>query len=140
MGFRLKNIFDIFFSFIGLIITWWLIFLAWVIAAIETKSNGFFFQERVGQYGKIFFIIKIKTMSNDKRVSSNITLANDKRVTKSGWFFRKTKIDELPQLINVFKGDMSFVGPRPDVVGYADRLKGNNLYSRFIHIVFFMQI
>ncbi|MEO1923881.1 MAG: sugar transferase, partial [Nautiliaceae bacterium] len=103
---------------------WPIILIAWIIATVETKSNGFFLQKRVGQNGKLFTIIKIKTMYPNK--GSTVTTANDNRITKSGRFFRKYKIDELPQLINVLKGDMSFVGPRPDVPGYADRLEGDD--------------
>jgi len=120
----IKRLFDIAFSFIGLLITWPIILIAWIIASIETRSNGFFLQKRVGKDGKLFTIIKIKTMYSNK--GSSITTANDERITKSGRFFRKYKIDELPQLINVLKGDMSFVGPRPDVPGYADRLEGDD--------------
>jgi len=121
----IKRIFDFTLALIGLILTWPIILIAWIIASIETKSNGFFLQKRVGENGKLFTIIKIKTMYPDKKGTS-ITTANDSRITKSGKFFRKYKIDELPQLINVLKGDMSFVGPRPDVPGYADRLKGED--------------
>jgi lipopolysaccharide/colanic/teichoic acid biosynthesis glycosyltransferase len=121
----IKRIFDFSFALIGLLITWPIILIAWIIASIETKSNGFFLQKRVGENGKLFTIIKIKTMYPEKK-GSTITTANDKRITKSGKFFRKYKIDELPQLINVLIGDMSFVGPRPDVPGYADKLEGED--------------
>ena len=121
----LKRAFDIFFSIIGLILTFPIILIAWIIASIETKSNGFFLQKRVGENGKLFTIIKIKTMK-DTNSKNPITTKNDPRITKSGKIFRKLKIDELPQLINVLKGDMSFVGPRPDVPGYADKLTGED--------------
>jgi len=120
----IKRIFDFTLALIGLLLTWPIILIAWVVASIETKSNGFFLQKRVGESGKLFTIIKIKTMYPNK--GSTVTTANDSRITKSGRFFRKYKIDELPQLINVLKGDMSFVGPRPDVPGYADKLKGED--------------
>ncbi len=119
-----KRAFDFSLASIGLLLTWPIILIAWMIATIETKSNGFFLQKRVGENGKLFTIIKIKTMYPSNGTS--ITLATDKRITKSGRFFRKYKIDELPQLINVLKGDMSFVGPRPDVPGYADKLDGDD--------------
>ncbi len=119
-----KRVFDFSLALVGLLLTWPIILIAWIVATIETKSNGFFLQKRVGENGKLFTIIKIKTMHNNK--GSTVTTANDSRITKSGRFFRKYKIDELPQLINVLKGDMSFVGPRPDVPGYADRLKGED--------------
>jgi lipopolysaccharide/colanic/teichoic acid biosynthesis glycosyltransferase len=121
----IKRIFDFSLALIGLLVTWPIILIAWIVASIETKSNGFFLQKRVGENGKLFTIIKIKTMYPNKK-GSTITTANDSRITKSGKFFRKYKIDELPQLINVLKGDMSFVGPRPDVPGYADKLEGED--------------
>ncbi len=120
----IKRVFDFTLALIGLVLTAPVILIAWIIASFETKSNGFFLQKRVGQNGKLFTIIKIKTMYPNK--GSTVTTANDNRITKSGMFFRKYKIDELPQLINVLKGDMSFVGPRPDVPGYADKLKGED--------------
>ena len=120
-----KRIFDVSLSFIGLSVTWPIILIAWLIATIETRENGFFLQKRVGENGKLFTIIKIKTMKSGN-INSTITTADDPRITKSGKIFRKLKIDELPQLINVLKGDMSFVGPRPDVPGYADKLEGED--------------
>jgi lipopolysaccharide/colanic/teichoic acid biosynthesis glycosyltransferase len=122
----IKNIFDFILSFFGLLASWWIILIAWIIASIETKSNGFFIQRRVGKDGKLFNVIKIKTMKKVDGVDTTITSANDVRITKSGKFFRNTKIDELPQLWNVFVGDMSFVGPRPDVEGYADKLEDDD--------------
>ena len=121
-----KRVFDILLSLVGLLLTWWLILIAWVIASIETKSNGFFVQQRVGKDAKLFSVIKIKTMKKVAGVETTVTSSNDVRITKSGNFFRKTKIDELPQLINVLLGTMSFVGPRPDVEGFADKLKGED--------------
>ena len=121
-----KRIFDFFLSLIGLGLSWPIILFAWLIASIETKSNGFFLQKRVGKDGKLFNIIKIKTMYESKNNYSTVTTKNDARITKSGKIFRKFKIDELPQLINILKGDMSFVGPRPDVPGYADKLEGED--------------
>ena len=122
----LKRTFDFFVSFFGLCCTWWIIFIAWIVATFETKSNGFFIQQRVGKKGKLFNVIKIKTMKKVSGVNTTITSSNDVRITKSGKFFRDTKIDELPQLWNVLIGDMSFVGPRPDVPGYADKLLGED--------------
>jgi len=120
----IKRIFDFVLALMGLLITWPIILVAWIIASIETKSNGMFSQIRVGENGKLFKIYKIKTMKDKK--GTTITTANDKRITKSGKIFRKYKIDELPQLWNVLIGDMSFVGPRPDVPGYADKLEGDD--------------
>lgn len=120
----LKRFIDILFSFLGLIILWWLILLVWLIATIETKSNGFFTQKRVGRKGKLFTIVKIKTMNTIQGINTKITIKDDIRITKWGKFFRRTKLDELPTLWNVLKGDMSLVGPRPDVRGYTDKLEG----------------
>jgi len=122
----LKRVFDITFSVLGLLVSCPMIFIAWVIASIETYSNGFFMQQRVGQNGKLFKVIKIKTMKRIAGVDTSITASTDVRITKSGAFFRNTKVDELPQLWNVLVGEMSFVGPRPDVPGYADKLEGTD--------------
>jgi len=121
----IKRSFDIIVSFIGILFSFWIIFIAFIIASIETKSSGLFIQRRVGLKGKLFSVFKIKTMINSTH-KDTITASNDSRITKSGKFFRDTKIDELPQLFNVFIGDMSFVGPRPDVEGYADKLYGDD--------------
>lgn len=124
--FFIKRSFDILLAIVGLVFSFWLILLAWIVASIETKSNGFFIQKRVGKDAKLFKLIKIKSMKKVAGVSTTNTAANDVRITKSGKFFRNTKIDELPQLINVLFGQMSFVGPRPDVAGYADKLEGKD--------------
>jgi len=119
---KIKRMFDLFFSIIGLIFFWWLIVIAWIMASINTKSNGFFLQERVGKRGRIFKVIKIRTMVITENFKTTVTIDEDPRITSLGQLLRKLKIDELPQLINVFLGQMSFVGPRPDVPGFADLL------------------
>ena len=121
-----KRLFDLIFSLIGIFIFFWIIILAWIIASIDTKSNGFFCQTRIGMHGRKFKVLKIKTMTNSKTFSTSVTTINNPRITKIGRFFRRTKIDELPQLGNVFIGKMSFVGPRPDVSGFADKLVGED--------------
>jgi lipopolysaccharide/colanic/teichoic acid biosynthesis glycosyltransferase len=120
-----KKLFDLTFAILGMVLVWWLIFLAWIASSIDTRSNGFFIQTRVGKDGKCFKVVKIKTMRPTKKVSTTVTKRGDPRITKLGGFFRRTKIDELPQLWNVLMGDMSFVGPRPDVPGFADKLSGD---------------
>lgn len=122
----IKRAFDLIFSLLGLILTFWIIILAFIIATIDTKNNGFFTQIRIGRKGKPFKVIKIRTMKEVNTINTTITSSNDIRITKMGRIFRKTKIDELPQLINVLLGHMSFVGPRPDVPGFADRLTGED--------------
>ena len=121
-----KRCFDILFAFFGIIFFFGIILICWVIASIDCRKNGFFIQKRIGMNGKIFKIIKIRTMRENLSISTTITTINDPRITRIGKFFRKTKIDELPQLWNVLVGEMSFVGPRPDVPGYADKLEGKN--------------
>ena len=121
----LKRIIDLFASFFGLIILSPVIFFAWLIASFEVRGNGFFSQSRIGKNGKPFRLIKIKTMQTIDNFKSTVTTKDDPRITFSGKLFRRAKIDELPQLWNVFCGDMSLVGPRPDVKGFADQLKGD---------------
>lgn len=122
----MKRLFDITASALGLAAFSWLILLAWVVASADTRANGFFTQQRVGRHGKLFSVVKIRTMRVDIAHDTHVTQANDPRITRVGAFFRRTKIDELPQLWNVLLGDMSFVGPRPDVPGYADNLEGSD--------------
>ena len=118
-----KRVFDLFFSLLGIVFLWWLILIAAILAWLDTGENGFFTQVRVGQFGKVFKVIKIRTMRPSTDVITTVTTSNDMRITNLGRFFRRTKIDELPQLINVLLGHMSFVGPRPDVPGFADKLR-----------------
>jgi|694.fasta_scaffold53099_3 lipopolysaccharide/colanic/teichoic acid biosynthesis glycosyltransferase len=119
-----KRAFDIGLSLLGLLVFGWLMLLAALLATIDTRQNGFFTQTRVGQGGQLFRTIKIRTMRNVPGVTTTVTSARDPRITRLGRFFRRTKLDELPQLINVLLGQMSFVGPRPDVPGFADQLSG----------------
>jgi len=128
----IKRTFDIVFSIVGILFTGWIMVIALIIASLETKSFGLFMQKRVGREGKLFNVFKIKTMKPIEGLDTTITTANDMRITKSGKFFRDTKIDELPQFFNVLFGSMSFVGPRPDVEGYADKLEGEERAILFI--------
>jgi lipopolysaccharide/colanic/teichoic acid biosynthesis glycosyltransferase len=121
----LKRSFDVTFSIVGIILCSLPILLLIVIATISTKKFGIFKQERIGKNGKPFFMYKIRTMRKGD-IDNHITLINDPRITKVGYILRKMRLDELPQLFNIVKGDMSFVGPRPDVKGYADLLEGED--------------
>ncbi|MCP4370327.1 MAG: sugar transferase, partial [Deltaproteobacteria bacterium] len=94
----LKRSFDIVVSALGLCFTWWIISIAYILASIDTRANGFFTQKRVGKDGKLFSLIKIRTMRGDQKITTNVTTEHDPRITKLGRFFRKTKIDELAQL------------------------------------------
>ena len=120
-----KRGFDIVFSFFGLIICFLPILILVIIATITTKRFGLFFQKRVGQHAKLFKIFKIRTMKHPYD-ENFITLRDDARLSAFGKMIRKYHLDELPQLFNVLIGDMSFVGPRPDVAGYADLLQGED--------------
>ncbi len=107
-----KRILDVTLSFIGLVILSPVLLLVTLLLAIANKGNPLFFQIRPGKHEKLFKIIKFKTM-NDKVDKEGNLLPDAQRLTKIGSFVRKTSIDELPQLINVLKGDMSLIGPRP---------------------------
>lgn len=122
----IKRSFDFVVSSIGLILTGWIIVLAYIGASFDTRKSGFFTQTRIGKHGKPFTVIKIRTMRHIPSIDTTVTTTHDPRITPLGRFFRKTKIDELPQLINVFLGHMSLVGPRPDVPGFADKLSDND--------------
>ena len=122
----LKRMFDILISFIGLLVVWPLILLGWVAATISTHKNGFFIQTRVGLHGKPFRLFKLRSMRASNDLRSTVTTRHDPRITRVGRILRSTKVDELPQLLNVLLGHMSIVGPRPDVPGFADRLSGDD--------------
>ena len=122
----LKRSFDIFFSIFLLLIIFPIILLSWIAASIDTKMNGLYIQNRIGRYGASFKVYKIRTMRPNSLLKTSITTINDSRITSLGSFMRLTKIDEFPQLLNIVKGEMSFVGPRPDVKGFADLLEGDD--------------
>ncbi len=116
-----KRIFDLFFSTIGILLL--APVFVWIAISIVFDSKGgiFYRQIRVGKGNKDFAMFKFRTMRSGSDQKGLITIGNkDQRITKSGYFLRKYKLDELPQLINILKGDMSFVGPRPEVRKYVD--------------------
>lgn len=119
-----KRAFDLALSVLLIGLSGWLILLAWIATSIDTRSNGMFCQARIGRWGKPFTIFKLKTMRPVAGITTTATAESDARITPLGRWLRRTKLDELPQLFNVLTGDMSFVGPRPDVPGFADRLEG----------------
>ncbi|AXJ00669.1 Sugar transferase involved in LPS biosynthesis (colanic, teichoic acid) [Cyclonatronum proteinivorum] len=122
-----KRIFDFTTALTGLLLFGWLILLAAVIARRDTGLSGFFRHTRVGQHGRHFEILKIRTLRTKIASPKGVTTTAElQHVTGTGRFFRRTKIDELPQLWNVLKGDMSLVGPRPDVPEYAGNLEGED--------------
>lgn len=115
----LKRLFDFFLSCCGLVLLSPLLFLISAAIKIEDQGPVFFRQERVGRYGRPFFIHKFRTMFvGAENRGLQITVGLDVRITRIGSFLRKYKLDELPQLLNILKGDMSFVGPRPEVPRY----------------------
>ncbi|MFZ1459849.1 MAG: sugar transferase [Ignavibacteria bacterium] len=116
----MKRSFDIFFSFFGLIILSPLFLLIFVMVKTDSKGSVIYKQTRVGKNGKDFSVLKFRSMKQDSDSKGLLTVGGkDPRITKTGYFIRKYKLDELPQLINVLKGDMSFVGPRPEVRKYV---------------------
>ena len=122
----MKRLFDFIISLLGLIILLPIFFIISVLVKFSSKGPVFFVQKRVGKYGKVFKMIKFRSMKVIQSSDSTISVKGDLRITNFGTFLRKYKIDELPELFNVLKGDMSIVGPRPDVPGYADKLEGED--------------
>ena len=119
-----KRAFDILCSFLGLAVLSPVLLVVSVLVAVTSPGGVFFRQERIGKDGRPFRIFKFRSMRKDN-AGLKITTGNDSRITPVGRFLRKSKIDELPQLINVLAGDMSFVGPRPEVADYV------NLYTPY---------
>lgn len=113
--------FDLIFSIMGLVILSPLFIVLYLLIRIESKGGGFYSQERIGKNGKPFKLYKFRSMRIGSDKKGLITIGEkDNRITKTGFILRKYKLDELPQLWNVFIGDMSLVGPRPEVKKYTD--------------------
>ena len=120
-----KRLFDLLLSLVALLVLWPLMLLAAIVIKVSMPGPVLFKQKRIGRYAQPFLIYKFRTMwLNNSKVS--VTLSTDSRITPFGNLLRKTKIDELPQLFNILKGEMSIVGPRPDVPGYYDTLGGDD--------------
>lgn len=110
-----KRVFDVIASSIGLLLLAPLLVIAALAIKCDSPGPVFFRQQRVGRYGVTFRIFKLRTMTVTTAASSQLTIGNDARVTRAGAILRRYKLDELPQLINVVRGEMSLVGPRPEV-------------------------
>lgn len=121
---KFKSLFDFLITILFLPFLFPFILLLGIIATIDTGQSGIFSQLRIGKNGEPFTIYKIRTMKGNQE--SDVTTLKTHKITKIGNFIRKTKLDELPQLFNILLGQMSYVGPRPDVPGYADQLKGED--------------
>ncbi len=116
-----KRLFDFLASFIGLVLLSPMFILISLLVKIGSKGPVFYYQSRVGRFNKDFRLIKFRSMRPDSDKKGLLTVGNsDQRITKIGYYLRKYKLDELPQLFNVLMGDMSLVGPRPEVRKYVD--------------------
>src|SRR5690554_1166113 len=124
----IKYILDFFFATLGLVVTSPILFISIVLISISSKGPVFFLQDRVGKKGSLFKVIKLRTMTHKKRETVKQTLAGDAEITKIGHYLRRFKIDELPQLINILKGDMSIVGPRPAMPSILEKLNEDGLF------------
>lgn len=121
-----KYLFDRIMAFVGLVVLSPILFVVWILIRIKMPDGpAVFTQKRVGKGGILFTMYKFRSMSAHHS-GSTVSVAGESRITPLGAKLRKYKLDELPELWNVFIGDMSFVGPRPDVPGYADKLEGDD--------------
>jgi lipopolysaccharide/colanic/teichoic acid biosynthesis glycosyltransferase len=119
----LKRLFDVIISFIGIILTSPVFLLGALMVKISSKGPALYKSQRVGKNGKLFLMYKFRTMVvNADKIGGPSTASDDPRLTKTGLFLKKFQIDELPQLINVLKGEMSLVGPRPEVPFYINMM------------------
>lgn len=121
-----KYLFDRIMAFVGLVVLSPILFVVWILIRIKMPDGpAVFTQKRVGKGGRLFTMYKFRSMSAHHS-GSTVSVAGESRITPLGAKLRRYKLDELPELWNVFIGDMSFVGPRPDVPGYADKLEGDD--------------
>lgn len=136
MYIKIKRIFDFFISLSAIILLSWLFIIIALVIKIESSGNIIFKQKRIGKNKKEFYIYKFRTMRSDtpKDMPTHLLENPESYITKSGKFLRKSSLDELPQLINILKGDMSFVGPRPslwnqfDLIEERDKYDANSIY------------
>ncbi len=136
VGLRIKRLFDLFLSFFMLLICWPIILLAILAIRLESRGEAIFRQIRTGQDGVDFKIFKLRSMRIDaEREGAQWASQNDSRITRVGKFIRLTRIDELPQLVNVFRGDMSFIGPRPERPEFNELLEQKLPYYSLRHLV-----
>lgn len=123
-----KRIFDIIFSVIGIILIFPFLLIIAIFIVFDSKGGVFYFQSRVGYKNKDFKLFKFRTMKTNSDKKGLLTVGSrDSRITKIGYYLRKYKIDELPQLFNVLLGNMSFIGPRPEVRKYVDLYNSEQL-------------
>ena len=123
----IKYIFDRLFSLILLVVLSPVMLVIFILHKIKMPKGSFLYRQvRVGKDAKLFRIFKIRTLVDDSELGGSVTVAGDERILPFGKWLRESKVDTFFELINILIGDMSFVGPRPDVPGYADKLKGDD--------------
>ena len=133
----LKRLFDVVFSFLGIIVLSPVFLIVYIVLLIQNEGSVIFKQERIGYKGKAFNIYKFRTMyvNSESEGCPKLASKGDERLTKVGRFLREHHLDELPQLFNVFKGDMSFVGPRPERQFYINQIREMNPDYDYIYLM-----
>jgi lipopolysaccharide/colanic/teichoic acid biosynthesis glycosyltransferase len=122
----MKRLFDILVSSVCLLLLWPVMLALTLVVRLTSAGPAFFRQERIGRGGRPFFILKFRTMVQDApKLGGPVTFGDDPRITRVGRLLRRTKVDELPQLFNVLKGDMSLVGPRPEVHRFVEMFRND---------------
>lgn len=125
-----KPLFDITLALIAIVILLPVFVIVAIAIRLDSPGSALFFQNRLGKNGVVFKICKFRSMRNDVNFKTNETLATDPRITRVGQFIRKTSLDEIPQLFNIVKGDMSFIGPRPPVPTFPKRYEEYNNFEK----------
>lgn len=125
-----KPLFDITLALIAIVILLPVFVVVAIAIRLDSPGSALFFQNRLGKNGVVFKICKFRSMRNDVNFKTNETLATDPRITRVGQFIRKTSLDEIPQLFNIVKGDMSFIGPRPPVPTFPKRYEEYNNFEK----------
>ncbi|MCX6238331.1 MAG: sugar transferase [Bacteroidia bacterium] len=126
----IKPILDWIIAMFAFVILSPILFIIAVAIKIDSQGSVFFLQNRLGKNGKVFKVIKFRSMRSDSNYKTRNTMESDPRITKVGQFIRKTSLDEIPQIINILKGEMSFIGPRPPVVNYPKKYEDYTDFER----------